>query len=258
MGDLFHESMEFYDIARVFSIMALAPQHTYPVLTKRADRMLAFYRWLDDRVRTWDREIEHEEFLIGLIDHNEESGEVICDAAAAWLSTWNARHLGWPLPNVWIGATITNQPEADRIIPILLQAPAAKRWLSIEPMLGPIDLTPYLGTVLPSIHCQSNYPIDGISWVVVGGETGPGARPLHPAWVRSVRDQCQQAGVPFFFKSWGAWKSLVTADEASHWQTAEMCEFKDGLRMVNIGKKAAGRLIDGRTWDGMPEVHHGA
>jgi protein gp37 len=110
------------------------------------------------------------------------------------------------LPNVWLGCTIVNQQEADEKIPRLLSVPGQK-WLSIEPMLGPIDLKPFLGfwqwsrsenfqTWVP--HEPS--PIDA---VVLGGETGPGARPLHPDWVRSVRDQCAAAGVPFYFKQWG-------------------------------------------------------
>jgi protein gp37 len=139
----------------------------------------------------------------------------------------------WPWPNVWIGATVCNQEEADRDIPKLLAVPAAKRFLSIEPMLGPIDLSRYhigwwcchncrqardpgedepLGSDVYCRNCDatSTLEIDGhhLHWVICGGETGPRARPMHPAWVRSLRDQCVAAGVPFFFKQNGEWLLL--------------------------------------------------
>ena len=124
----------------------------------------------------------------------------------------------WPLPNVWIGATIVNQAEADRDIPKLLDVPARVRFLSMEPLLGPVDLThievfggdaeifPLKGTT----DCvdDEGAPTDDVpalDWVIVGGESGPGARPMHPDWARSLRDQCEAAGVPFLFKQWGEW-----------------------------------------------------
>ena len=116
------------------------------------------------------------------------------------------------LPNMWIGVSVENQKQADARIPILLQIPAAKCFVSIEPMLGPIRLQHYgTGT--------------SIDWVICGGESGPGARPMHPDWPRSIRDQCQSAGVPFFFKQWGG-----------------------------INKKTAGRLLDGQEWNERPEM----
>lgn len=138
-----------------------------------------------------------------------------------------------PLPNVWIGVTITNQAEADRDISKLLAVAARVRFLSMEPLLGPVDIVPY-------IHCDVGNAVD---WVIVGGESGPGARPMHPDWARSLQDQCQAAGVPFFFKQWGEWLPVT--------------EYRGEVEMRYydpVGKKAAGRLLDGRTWDGFPQL----
>ncbi len=176
--------------------------------------------------------------------------------------------------NVWIGATIVNQPEADRDIPKLLAMPAAKRFLSMEPLLGPVDLTAVKHTVSPGFFGDSlewhHRPHDerytkwpGIDWVIVGGESGPGARPIHPDWARSLRDQCEAAGVPFLFKQWGEWlpakdgrsitgPTLVLEGAAPFTDHPQWHGFEDGQRVARVGKKAAGRLLDGRTWDEVP------
>ena len=168
-----------------------------------------------------------------------------------------------PLPNVWIGATIVNQAEADRDIPKLLDVPARVRFLSMEPLLGPVDLThievfggdaeifPLKGTT----DCvdDEGAPTDDVpalDWVIVGGESGPGARPMSPDWARSLRDQCAAAGVPFLFKQWGEWIPML--DQAEGVPVREMTTTPDGWVMGHAGKKAAGRLLDGRTWDGFP------
>ena len=168
-----------------------------------------------------------------------------------------------PLPNVWIGATIVNQAEADRDIPKLLDVPARVRFLSMEPLLGPVDLThievfggdaeifPLKGTT----DCvdDEGAPTDDVpalDWVIVGGESGPGARPMSPDWARSLRDQCAAAGVPFLFKQWGEWIPML--GQAEGVPVREMTTTPDGWVMGHAGKKAAGRLLDGRTWDGFP------
>ena len=168
-----------------------------------------------------------------------------------------------PLPNVWIGATIVNQAEADRDIPKLLDVPARVRFLSMEPLLGPVDLThievfggdaeiyPLKGTT----DCvdDEGAPTDDVpalDWVIVGGESGPGARPMSPDWARSLRDQCAAAGVPFLFKQWGEWIPML--DQAEGVPVREKTTTPDGWVMGHAGKKAAGRLLDGRTWDGFP------
>ena len=163
-------------------------------------------------------------------------------------------------PNVWIGATIVNQEEADRDIPKLLALPARVRFLSIEPMLEPIELglqcenwsddivmDPETG----AFECGKAGDYTGIGnaidWVICGGESGPRARPAHPDWFRSLRDQCQASGVPFLFKQWGEW---VPQDEFR--QGTRGWRVIDGQGMERRGKKATGRLLDGEQHDGFP------
>lgn len=159
--------------------------------------------------------------------------------------------------NVWIGTSVENQETADQRIPHLLKIPARVRFLSMEPLLGPVDLYALFdkdGTVWS----------EGIDWVIVGGESGPNARPMHPDWVRSIRGQCQAAGVPFFFKQWGEW--LCSAhiktgmiqgnrlDMMWPWATGERGDLQgDTTCMLRIGKKAAGRLLNGREWSEFPQ-----
>lgn len=119
------------------------------------------------------------------------------------------------LPNLWLGVTAENQQRADERIPVLLSIPASVRFVSIEPMLGPVDVEPFLQYEPFNENYKMTFKATewrGLDWVIVGGETGPGARPMHPDWARSVRDQCQEAGVPFFFKKLGGWKNDPTID----------------------------------------------
>lgn len=206
--------------------------------------------------------------------------------------------LDGPPDNLWLGATIVNQPEADRDIPKLLAVPAAKRFLSMEPLLGPVQLTSSgfipadeegpvrIGYMAgPDDGKSSLWPTpeqalgrSGLHWVIVGGESGPGARPMHPDWARSLRDQCEAAGVPFLFKQWGEWADMGAAGlGASGPVTNRAGDVKDWMRqavtftdggkaavqahswtahatdlMYRVGKKAAGRLLDGITHDGYP------
>jgi protein gp37 len=209
MSDLFHEDVPDEFIARVWTIMASCREHTFQILTKRPRRMM---EWVN-RVKDWE----------GYKTHNGEP-------PAAYGG--NGIIVGgneWPLPNVWLGVSVENQKVADERIPLLLQTPAAVRFLSCEPLLGPVDLSSYLGDLYycdnprhgqlcpdgilrdgSAILCRyCKRPVDVfkmIDWVIVGGESGPGARPMHPDWVRGIRDQCVAAGVPFFFKQWGEWK----------------------------------------------------
>lgn len=176
--------------------------------------------------------------------------------------------------HVWIGATICNQVEADRDIPKLLAIPAAVRFLSIEPMLGPIQL-PFARLAEWNELARetgNDHAISALHWVIAGGESGPNARPMHPDWVRTLRDQCAAAGVPFHFKQWGEWEISSVANghhdcdmvrNRAHWvfpdgHTQKPSSIRDGwtggdpFAMVRVGKKAAGRSIDGRTHDGFP------
>lgn len=147
----------------------------------------------------------------------------------------------WPLPNIWLGATLCNQAEADRDIPKLLATPAARRFLSIEPMLGPVDLVPMFE------HRADAHNDTGVDWIICGGESGSHARPMHPDWARSLRDQCAAAGVPFMHKQNGEWVSVseVAGPGAHH-------HFPDGATVRRVGKHAAGRLLDGVEHNGVP------
>ncbi len=217
-----------------WDIIRRTPQHTYQILTKRADRM-------------------------------------------------EGRVPNPPLPNAWLGVSVENQQYADERIPILLNTPAMVRFLSVEPLLGPvslreISLEPH-GTWLPNheftvpgkINCltrddedryfQADNPVD---WVIVGGESGHDARPMHPEWACAVRDQCVVAGIPFHFKQWGEWRPREAGDSDLQDQIRLTNAGENGqiigslggndVWMQRVGKKAAGRLLDGREWNEFPEV----
>jgi len=192
-----------------------------------------------------------------------------------------------PLPNGWLGTTVESQRWADNRIPHLLKIPAVVRFLSCEPLLGPVDLGPYLDPTgaccggEPEYQCKDcpatrfrvfgpdGYPEPGIHWVIVGGESGDGARPMHPDWAHALRDQCQEHGVAFHFKQWGEWRCDGKPSDAD--EVVRLClenpngrwvgpngEYThddwDTVHMTRVGKKSAGRLLDGRTWDEFPNV----
>lgn len=318
MGDLFHEDVPFMVIAKVFRIMHTSKHHTFMVLTKRPKRMKEFIEW-----------------FIG----------------PEWRGAWPQEY-----PHVWLGVTCENQTRADERIPVLLQIPAAKRFVSVEPMLGSVDLTKWIMPRTPftpenapetweeyiwpdwvpdivrnsienfwsqagrkpkdwaenainndsppfgmemvykdshddapvygkwvfawnnmgrlvgehgevfypsiprtSLFDATRYYWHSLHWIICGGETGPGARPIHPDWARSLRDQCQVAGTPFFFKSWGNYcaPSQMPEDTYRGWDYhhgTENCWQEDDPTPWEVGKKAAGHLIDGQEWRQFPEV----
>lgn len=168
------------------------------------------------------------------------------------------RRPGVVWPQIWLGVSVEDQQRADERIPLLLKMPATIRFLSCEPLLGPIDLRRYLprrmalselpGSALNDGATEGRTP--GIDWVIAGGESGAGARPMHPDWARSLRDQCQAAGVPYFFKQWGEWEPIGADKAATH---IRIWPGRDEVSL-QIGKKAAGRLLDGREWSEFPEV----
>ncbi|QRE81862.1 phage Gp37/Gp68 family protein [Rhodococcus ruber] len=244
MSDLFHHNVPDKYIAMVFSVMAAAPQHTFQVLTKRHARMRALLK---------SETFREQVFKTVAVQH---PGDVMGDY--------------WPLPNVWLGVSTESQQWADTRIPALLSTPAAVRFISAEPLLGPIDLArvgapPFwcLGHGRPTVDCPNDLhlPRHGIDWVIVGGESGPGARPMHPDWVRHLRDQCTSSGVPFLFKQWGEWapsarpSEFVDAD--GHRKTTNdltaLTLPASWAPVRRVGKKVAGRELDGRTWDQYPK-----
>lgn len=182
------------------------------------------------------------------------------ESFAVWLSAWRDQFGdGAVAPaNVWLGTSVEDQTRADERIPQLLEIPARVRFLSCEPLLGPVTLP--IGKVMtgfPKHITKDGHAVGAplaIHWVIAGGESGPGARPIHPDWARSLRDQCAAAGTAFFFKQWGEWLpdgQLMMAWEASRVVRAERL-LLDGHRVVRVGKKAAGRDLDGITHDAVP------
>lgn len=308
MSDLFHADVPDAAIDRIFAVMALTPLHTFQVLTKRAERMRAYLSAPDVAERVW--KAVHaladlwadggSEFRLPCVD-----GDPIMPALAAHGADWGG-DLPWPLANVWLGVSAEDQTRADERVPVLLDTPAAVRWVSAEPLLGPIDFTRIRQTWFPTapgrpatVPGPSEPPVildaltgcrrwpsgdliarrgPHLDWIVAGGESGVGARPMHPAWVRSIRDQCARASVPFHFKHWGQWATttignggrldpplpinggfkdirLWAGDLAVRFAPDAMVDevFKPGNRLtIPVGKKRAGRLLDGVTHDGFP------
>ncbi len=246
MSDLFHKDVPDDFILNVFRVMERTPQHTYQVLTKRPERMA---EWVGQRYR-------------------------------------NNPHIG-PASNIWLGTSVENQEQADARIPHLLATPAHVRFLSCEPLLGPVNLRSipidertradvvagayiYTGAISGSKHTSAAR----IQWVIVGGESGPGARPMHPDWAHWLRNQCSTEGVSFFFKQWGEWAPIsydqhitdyaAAANGTARWHTevlltqegyvlpSDAAAFRGRHIMRRVGKHAAGRLLDGREWNEFP------
>lgn len=212
MGDLFHKQVPFGFIDKVYAVMALCPQHTFQVLTKRPRRMAEYTQ---DPISRMD--------LIGA--QCKQFGGQAWKRSEYWSVAKGKPYEGiafdWPLPNVWLGTSIEDQKTANERIPELLKCPAAVRFVSCEPLLRPIRPAPWLRNIEDCPHCRGDedfimengccgcdhtgkiYGFSCIHWVIVGGETGPNARPMDPEWARSIRNQCKAAGVPFFFKKMG-------------------------------------------------------
>jgi protein gp37 len=209
MSDLFHKDVPFSFVEQVFAVMDKAPHHTYQVLTKRPERAVEFYRQY----------------------YPQGTGE-----------------------HIWMGTSVENQEVADERIPHLLKIPAAVRFLSCEPLLGPVDLTKLC--VDEWYHdCLSGVGVLGgtgtdrvVHWVIVGGESGPNARPMHPDWARSIRDQCQATGVAFHFKQWGEWGFVP---DGVLILKSDPIKTEDGS-FVRFGKKVNGRKLDSREWNEFP------
>lgn len=255
MSDLFHPDVPDEFIAQVFAVMACAPRHTFQVLTKRPQRM---------------------EHLLNQTTHRHGFRE----ARELWIDRLVDGRLGrlrfteaddlfaWPLPNVWLGVSIESDRYAFRA-DYLRNTPAAVRFISAEPLLGSL----------------SSLDVTGFDWLVVGGESGPHARPMHPAWVRDLRDRSgrwrcgrydQRVGPAFFFKQWGEWVPYEPDPQPPFWGS-QHGDLVDGHHLPadltepgvhggwladddveipvvyrRVGKKAAGRLLDGRTWGEFP------
>jgi len=232
MGDLFFEAVTNEEIAAVYGVMTACPQHTFQVLTKRPARARAWYSWLDNESVT-----RHCSHVARCILAAEAIGCAVPVTEKTRIASFNDV---WPLPSVWLGVSVEDQRYADERIPLLLQTPAAKRFVSYEPALGPVSFR--------AIKDGSWYDREGADWydalrgasywnngdhgvgggptidqVIMGGESGPGSRPMLAQWVIDTRDECVSSRTPFFFKQWGG-----------------------------VKKKLAGRTLDGRMWDEFP------
>lgn len=200
MSDLFHERIGDEFIARVFAVMAAASTHTFQVLTKRHGRMRSL--------------LSDPEFVAAVRRERYKLPHTVVTTGPSW-----------PLLNVWLGVSVEDQKWANTRIPALLDTPAAVRFLSCEPLLGPVDLTPWTTWGDGSLRYDEPPVVSGLRWVIAGGESGDGFRPVDGEWVRALRDQCVEAEVAFLFKQWGG-----------------------------RTPKAGGRELDGRTWDEYPSV----
>lgn len=274
MADLFHPAVPFEFLDKVFAVMALASQHTFQILTKYPERM---YAYMTSRGTIPARSSADGPDVCAR-DGATAQERVLEATAHFWRDAGLAsmpEAIAWPLPNVNLGVSVENQQAADERIAPLLRTPAAVRWISVEPLLGPVNVSQYL---------------NGLDLVVVGGESGPKARPMHPDFVRSLRGQCETAGVRFFFKQWGEWGTVYQrgdgtpvfrqfdnfqqwVNKAQTWVNGGICldrhghEMKNGADMMRardagdfpitimhrVGRKAAGRLLDGKLYDGLME-----
>lgn len=250
MSDLFHPSVPDDFIDNVFGVMWAClygrngqDGHIFQVLTKRADRMRDYLS--TDRREAWAQ---------AAVRHG---GGIDPDGLYEQVLSFEGPH-----PRIWLGVSVEDQATVDERLPLLLQTPAAVRWISAEPLLGPVSLPFERIGHWNALAIKSNQPwaTTRLHWVVVGGESGPKARQMHPAWARSLRDQCAASGVPFLFKQWGEWIDDDNIDSANLRapQVADPNEFfsehnwKDGLSSWRVGKKAAGRLLDGSLHDAYP------
>lgn len=269
MSDLFHPDVPFEFIDKVMAVIALCPQHTFIVLTKRPERMAEYFND-NSTVRSTTRG----DSLISYWKKFPPKGiAAIC-----------LEHYTFPLPNLWLGVSVEDQKTADARIPKLLATPAAVRFVSYEPALGPVDFAEiYSGITRESVlapecwgdcNCDGLYGFDPgcrynggdgaltrkLDWIIMGGESGPGARPMHPDWAQDVRDQCKDAGVPFFFKQWGEWVPMCDAiargfrpiKSRTPWHY--LFDTEPSSPMWCVGKKRAGCLLDGVLHNEFPEV----
>ncbi len=288
-GDLFHPGVSDEVLDKIFAVMALTPQHTYQVLTKRSGRMRAY-----------------------VSDISQERTEARLAAMRALSKNPKVSLPEWPLKNVWLGVSVEDQRRANDRIPDLLMTPAAIRWISAEPLLGEIYLAAIPMTLPWRVESGTYNALDGVwtaaagemdcenrasetelpklDWVVVGGENAPDALPMLPRWARSLRDQCAAAKRPFFFKQWGTWHTnaiLMSTGEAvfrqftsyeqwvakaATWIRGGICLDNEGRNlkcgkdmkeaeaagrfpvtiMHRMSKRQSGNLLDGRTHEELP------
>ncbi len=266
MTDLFGDWVTDEMLDHMFAVMALCPQHTFQILTKRPERMREYIGadrmgFIEARSKRMLRECSQSPMKPALVG---------ITLAGTW--TW---------PHIWLGVSVEDQPTADERIPILLDTPAAIRWVSAEPLLARVSFMDFLYKNLRATgdfrthkgKRQIKLAHDGLSgaidWVITGGESGPKARPSHPEWFRSLRDQCARAGVPFFFKQWGNFLPMWEDRQepfTMDFPAGIPDNFKSNRNRVDLGngwvaqrvrKKLAGRMLDGREHSEYPALDKG-
>lgn len=251
MTDLFHENLPFEMIDRVMAVIALCPQHKFQVLTKRADRMAEYFsgrRWGDIGQRMLADFANHpgyekiKELAFRMVPQSQRNGDSDLEDLPSQ----------WPLPNLWLGVTGENQKWLDIRWEYLKQVPAPVKFISHEPAIGRL--------ILP----EDFLALRQRGWFICGGESGPGARPMHPDWARGPRDQCSSAGLPFFFKQWGEYTphgpGLVMKNDVVFLKDGTLMDVKDTTNdnwydyyktptdckwMKRVGREKAGCLLDG-------------
>lgn len=253
MSDLFHENVPFHWIDKVFAVMALCPQHTFQTLTKRAKRMKEYFEYK----RTFSNILLQAQLIEENLDLEDYENSY---------NFYQSNFPHEPLKNVWLGVSAENHTQANKRIPYLLATPAAVRFVSAEPLLDNIDFEGIYDTeadlVIDALkgekfffpdksdmleYCGDTNKLD---WIIVGGKSGHGARIMHEEWVRSIRDQCKGAKVPFFFKQWGAY--LPVDRRRLYDSKIKRVEFTDGSSYLKVGKKQAGNLLEGNQYLQMP------
>lgn len=287
MSDLFHESVPNEWIDEVFAMMALSPQHTFQILTKRPERMKEFLSYEHTPACITAKMFE----IMGGLNFKGNGNEYMKKTFPELYDAYGYATIpvGWPLPNVMLGVSVEDHRRAEERIRLLLATPAAGRFLSMEPLLSAVDLN---GLTAPAVkdpdkvnkitetclyaaqHRPAILPANDtarIDWVIVGGESGSDARPMHPDWVRTIRDQCVTAGVPFFFKQWGQWSPpeegeeyntihgrsgspvAFLVDRAGNMHCSRDAAGEHAVVMIKRGyKKQGGNVLDGKVWQQMP------
>ena len=230
-GDIFHDNVPTEWLDRIWAIMKLAEGHSFQVLTKRPKRM---------RLYLSDPELPKRIAQRCLIEGRNMRPGAACWQGDRWRDAGGGSVVPdrWPLPNVHLGVSAEDQVRANERLPELLQTPAAFRFASLEPLLGPIDLA------------------RALDWVIVGGERGGRARPMEIGWARALRDQCAQTGTPFFFKQWGEWAPFADDDfrYGKHGYGSRADKVDTKRRMYRLGWRRAGRVLDGREHNDLPPM----
>jgi len=274
MSDLFHPEIPFDYIAKVFAVMAITPWHTYQVLTKQSKRMVEYFEQYENGLPD-SRELE--DLIIPYWDlmhttpKSKEYGLRAELKEAGWFYDTHYSEFGndsnltmenhGPLKNVWLGVSVENDDYLPRVAD-LVKTPAAIRFISYEPALGPISFrwASWHDYSFREVKIHNEY--DGfraINWVICGGESGTGkdVLPMHPDWARSLRDQCKAAGVAFFFKQWGKYLPKCQSEgvDTTGYKIVKFQSPNNPDKQneyFNMGKHAAGSLLDGKEWKEMP------